>query len=119
MEELECPCCGQVRMDNEFMGKVVRLRKASRIPMPVTSGYRCPQYNATISDTGLDGPHTTGRAIDINLYGEILWRFMNYLNHAGITGIGLHQTGPYHGRFIHIDDLENKADRRRPWLWTY
>lgn len=116
-EELTCHCgCGRQEMDNEFMEKLVGMRLAMDRPFIVTSAYRCPDYNARISRTGTAGPHTTGRAVDIAMSGQSAYNLVELAYKMGITGIGLKQTGPHQGRFVHLDDLEGGT---RPWVWTY
>ena len=118
--ELRCRCCGKNLMVDSFMEKVVTIRKIAGFPFPVSSAYRCPIYNRAVSNTGLDGPHTTGHTIDFQVYG---YRAVAILGlavvHGGFTGIGVNQKGPIHKRFIHLDDLEEAIGRPRPWLWTY
>lgn len=67
--ELRCKCgCGQERMDPEFMRRfLIPLREQYGGPVILTSAYRCSEYNARISTTGYDGPHTTGRAVDVRV----------------------------------------------------
>lgn len=126
LEELTCPCgCGRMEMDDSFMKKVVCVRNITARPMIITSGFRCPDYNAKISKTGRNGPHTTGRALDIHIYGAnviglIVWFYhVNILNPQLHGGVGLNQQGEYHKRFLHIDDLEDTAEHPRPRVWTY
>ena len=120
--ELMCRCgCGQVKMDPEFMEKLCELRvEQYGKAMVVSSAYRCPAYNDRISKTGIDGPHTTGRAIDIKVHGPQAVKLLDAIfQHGDFTGIGIKQNGPYKGRFIHIDDLLSAHGRNRPWVWTY
>lgn len=116
--ELMCRCgCGQMMMQDEFMRKLVILRTQLGFPLPVSSGYRCPTHNTNISSTGPSGPHTTGRAVDIAIHGMNAYRLIQAaLESHAFTGIGVHQKGPYKGRFVHIDDLDNST---RPWIWSY
>ena len=125
--ELRCKCgnCDGGAMNNFFMHRLISLRENLAFPLIITSAYRCPAYNKQISDTEENGPHTTGRAIDIQIYGHraelLIQGAFRYgilgLNHGGL---GLHQRGPRHKRFVHLDDL-NKGDgfKTRPWVWTY
>lgn len=114
--ELQCRCCGEVRMHPEFMRKLVELRDRAGFPFPVTSAYRCPRHNSRVSSTGATGPHTTGRAIDIAVSRErALWIVSTAVEY-GFTGIGVHQRGD--GRFIHLDDLKY-PDYPRPSVWSY
>lgn len=114
--ELACPHCGEIDMDFDFMDKLEYVRTKYNRPMVVTSGYRCPEYNNQVSDTGLDGPHTTGKAVDIHVYGRNAHLLIWWAFDGGFQGIGVHQRGPYKERFVHFDTLEGG---HRPWIWTY
>lgn len=121
--EFACPCgeCGSdgSEMDSLFMAKLDDLRERLGFALIVTSGYRCPAYNSVLSTTGLDGPHTTGRAADISLSGDKVHRLLTQSSLGGwFTGIGLYQKGPHLGRFVHLDDLL-ETDHPRPRVWTY
>lgn len=118
LEELTCRCgCGRMEMDREFMRKLVALRRAFGVPLPLASAYRCPEHNARVSSTGPDGPHTTGRAVDPRVSGETAYRLVELALARGFTGIGIHQRGPMSSRFIHLDDLG--APHPRPRIWSY
>lgn len=114
-EELRCKCgCGQQNMRAGFMTKVEALRVAVGFPLPVTSAYRCPEHNARVSSTGLTGPHTTGRAIDLGVDRERAFHVLTVaLRLGGFSGIGVQQKGA--GRFIHLDSLTDG----RPTIWSY
>jgi uncharacterized protein YcbK (DUF882 family) len=69
--EFTCKCgCGRTFMEPDFLKKLDDLRSRVDFPFFVTSGFRCPSYNERISSTGRTGPHTTGRAVDLQLYGN-------------------------------------------------
>ena len=103
-------------MDDNFMNSLVYLREWADFLFPVTSGYRCPEYNKKI---GGGVAHTLGRAVDIHLIGSEVFKILEFLNNSEITGIGLSQQSNWNTRFIHIDDLENTNEHPRPWVWTY
>lgn len=116
MEELACPCgCNNMLMDGIFMKRLVAMREALDFPFVVTSGYRCPEYNSSISSTGMGGPHTTGRAVDIAISGENADKLVGSSYEHGMTGRGINQKGDK--RFIHLDDLP--SPRPRPRIWSY
>lgn len=123
-EEFACPCdmcvSNGTEMNIEFVKVLDTLRGIVGVPFIVSSGYRCPDYNIEVSSTGRDGPHTTGRAVDILMNGPTVVRTMALVlstwRHS-ISGIGLHQRGPHAGRFIHLDNLG--APYPRPRIWTY
>ena len=111
--EIICKCgCGMLpKLD--FMVKIEALRIAAGFPFTVPSGARCPKHNNAVSGTGLTGPHTTGRAIDIAVSRAQAHRLLVLACAAGFTGIGVAQKG--NGRFIHLDDLQEG----RPAVWSY
>jgi uncharacterized protein YcbK (DUF882 family) len=106
-------------MAPRFMRRLVELRKKLNFPLILTSAYRCPEYNARVSSTGSSGPHTTGQAVDIAVYGYRAAKLVGLARKYGFTGVGLKQKGPHVGRFVHLDDLEEADGRPRPWVWTY
>lgn len=111
--ELACKHCGRQEMQRDFMDRVERLRVTVGFPLPVTSAYRCPEYNARVSSTGLTGPHTTGRAIDLGVDRERAYRVLAAALQLGFTGIGIQQKG--YSRFIHLDSIAEG----RPTVWSY
>lgn len=119
-EELMCRCgCGGMEMDPYFMDKLHSLRKALGFPLTVSSGYRCPDYNKRISKSGYNGPHTTGRAVDIAISGGDALKLIQYACNFHLLGIGVKQSGPHEKRYIHIDDLTEKDGYPRPGVWSY
>lgn len=113
-DEMRCKGSGKCLMDPGFMDRLQRLRNALGLPMPVSSGYRSQEYNAQVSKTGRNGPHTTGRAVDITCDGGTMFKIIDLAPALGFTGIGI-------GRgFIHLDDLPPILGARpRPWVWNY
>lgn len=120
--ELRCKC-GQCSsgMVMAFMEKLELIRKDVRFAMPVTSAYRCPDHNDKETKSGRDGPHTTRRAVDVNIWGDQAYQVVHVAQLVGMTGIGVKQHGENKSRFVHLDDLQ--ADlargRPRPWIWSY
>lgn len=121
VEELRCRHCGKLHMDDTFMNKIVALRTKARFPFKISSGYRCPEYNDSISNTGSNGPHTTGHAIDIVCNSTQAMFLVENARDFGMTGIGINQRGDYSKRFVHLDDLlqDYNIGRNRPHIWTY
>lgn len=103
-------------MDKAFVGRLYLLRMRLGSGITITSGYRCPAHNATVSSTGRSGPHTTGHAADLDLNRERGFHILKWLEELGFTGIGFQQKG--NGRFIHLDDLSAPA-HPRPTIWSY
>lgn len=117
--ELRCKGTGKILIVPEFLDKLQMMRGLCKFPFLITSGYRSPEYNAKVAKTGLTGPHTTGRAVDIAVYGSNALKLIQTAITCGMTGIGVKQDGAMAGRFIHVDDLPNAAGQPRPWIWSY
>jgi len=117
--ELKCRCCGKNLMDPEFMEKLEVLRVHFDTPMVVTSAYRCPKHNYTVSTTGAKGPHTTGKAIDISIAGSDAHYLVRLAMRMGFTGIGINQKGAHISRFVHLDTLTEEEGYPRPRVWSY
>lgn len=118
LNELKCKCgCGRMELSPAFLAKLEELRVAYGKPMIITSGFRCPRYNALISATGDTGPHTVG-AVDIAIAGPDAYTLLQLAMLIGFSGIGLRQKGPFPSRFIHLDDLP-PTTHPRPRVWTY
>lgn len=115
--EFKCKHCGVQHMDDQFLLKLDELRHRYGKPLSVTSGYRCPQYNAKVSSTGLTGPHTTGHAADLLVDRGNAYHLLQLALELGFTGIGVQQKGA--ARFIHVDDLPNASGQPRPTVWSY
>lgn len=118
-EEMACKCCGKCDMDHEFMDKLQALREEIGVKLKVTSGYRCPEHNKKVSSSGKFGPHTTGKAVDLQVSGLVAFRILFHAPRMGFTGLGLQQKGLHNSRFIHLDTLQGSKNRPRPTVWTY
>ena len=117
-DELRCSHCGINNMNNLFMQRIVMLRELLGFPFVVTSAYRC-QNHPVEARKDSPGAHTTGQALDINVYGNNAHRLLDAALRAGFSGVGIAQKGEHSIRFIHLDDLGNSDDRPRPTVWSY
>lgn len=119
-----CNCSDLFHMDDLFMDKLQQARTAHGGPLLISSAYRCPLHNSQVSKTGLHGPHTTGCAADIQIFGENALRFLAIAAMV-FPRIGIQQKGDFNSRFIHVDSLtiqDNYKDNISfvsPALWTY
>lgn len=114
----ECKCgCGQNLTKPKHALRIDELRERCGFPMWITSGYRCPAYNAKVSTTGEDGPHTTGEATDLGVSRFQAYKVLEHGLALGFTGIGVQQKGK--ARFIHLDDLHEPEHAPRPTIWSY
>ncbi len=115
--ELRCKCGCGLLPSRQFMERVQELRDMMGIPFVVTSAMRCPAHNSKVSRTGLNGPHTTGRAIDIAMQGKDALTLVRLALAQNFTGIGVRHKG--YSRFIHLDDRPPGEGRPRPTIWSY
>lgn len=115
-DELKCKCgCNRVAMNIYFMDQIQAMRTELGFPFHVTSAYRCPRHNNLVSNTGFNGVHVEGIAIDLSVNGNQAYQIMTVAKQYGITGIGLqqHKGKP---RFIHLDA---GVGSNRPIIFTY
>ena len=110
--------CDEHLMHEGFMDRLEALRVDYGIAMVLSSAYRTPEHNDKVSSTGFDGPHTTGRAVDILVAGEDAYKLIALAVSRGFTGIGIKQKGAWDKRFIHLDDLPD-GSHPRPRIWSY
>ena len=117
IDEFRCKCgCMANEIKFDFVDKLQRLRTALGFPLHINSGYRCPEHNERVSTTGRDGPHTTGRAVDISVDRVLAHELLTEaIASNDFTGFGFKQHGV--SRFIHLDDLEHPHPR--PIIWSY
>ena len=113
--ELECPCCDRNRVTEAFLERLEALRDKMQCPLYLTSAYRCPIHNDSVSQTGLNGPHTTGQAVDVLISYKKAFLLAKYAFALGFTGVGVNQRGLLDKRFIHLDTLTVN----RPRIWSY
>jgi len=115
--ELRCRCgCDEALMDEKFMMRLDALRYRYNSPITLSSAYRCPKHNNAVSSTGLAGPHTTGKAVDMSVSGREAHKILELMYELNFQGVGVSQKGAHKSRFIHADDI---TEGNRPWVWTY
>lgn len=117
-DEMACRKTGKLMIDEAFMGQLEELRGLCGFPLIIGSGYRSPEHNVEVSDTGLDGAHTTGRAVDISVYGDRAFTVISHAIGMGIRRIGISQKGAIPSRFIHLDVVNDPAFPS-PRVWSY
>lgn len=114
-KELMCKCgCGEEKMNPSFMTKIVAGRRESSFRWSVTSAYRCKQHNRAVSNTGDYGPHTLGRALDIQVKtSQQRWFLVDLFRRLGMTRIGIGKD------FVHVDDMTAEDGTAEEVMWTY
>ena len=117
-DEMRCKGSGNVHMDEDFMTKLVSIRKKLSAPMTITSAYRDPEHNDRVGGSK-SSAHVEGKAVDIACYGEKAFKIVELALAEGFSGIGVSQKGPHGARFIHLDTMEINPLAARPWIWSY
>jgi uncharacterized protein YcbK (DUF882 family) len=117
--EASCQETGICDVDIPFMDLLQLTRDELHAPMNITSLYRHPSHTIEAAKE-TPGTHATGKAADVACHGHTAHRLLELLA-PRFYGIGIKQSGPYQGRFIHFDLVEagELSHVTRPWLWTY
>ena len=111
-KECKCSCCGLVDVSSDLLDLLQEARNVLG-PLQITSFYRCPSHNDNVSSTGLSGPHTTGKAVDIHVSNsQHRKKLIDYFSNK-VSGLGIAKT------FIHIDIISPEELNHRPNCWLY
>ena len=117
-DELRCKGTGEIHMNEEFMKKLIALRKEFNQPMTITSGYRDGSYNEVIGG-GKISAHLEGKAVDVACYGTKAYKLIQLAIKHGFNGIGIKQHSHPGKRFVHLDTVEHKDVQPILWIWSY
>ena len=104
--EFKCNCgnCDYDTVDSELIAVLQALRNYIGKPLVITSGNRCPDYNASIG--GSKGSyHIRGRAADIQIKGVSTCVIQGYLETAYHDKYGI----GFYDDFTHIDTRTKRA----------
>ena len=112
-KEVSCSHCGELKIHEDIMDLLQEARNDLG-PLSITSGYRCSEHNSNVSSTGANGPHTTGKALDIAVKNSQHRKQLIEYFAPKVTGLGIAKS------FIHIDLLyEEDGFEMRPNSWVY
>lgn len=106
-DEMRCPCCGIVKMDDRFMSMLDNFRATWGRPLFVTSGFRCKIHNKKVGGKP-DSKHLSGEAADIGVGPSERYEFMKLAMRLGFGGLGVAKT------FVHLDSRQGVQS-----IWTY
>ncbi len=112
-DEFRCSCCNRLEISSDIMDLLQTARNELG-PLTITSAYRCPDHNSSVSSTGPFGPHTTGMSVDIHVSNSQHRKTLIDYFATKVTGLGIAKT------FIHIDLLTAEHGfEMRPNAWKY
>jgi len=106
--EFRCPCakCETVVVMG-LVDRLQRIRDAIRMPIRITSGYRCKTYNAQVGGE-TDSAHLTGEAVDVLMpSNEYAYYFLEQA-FRWFVRIGIYD------RHVHLD-VSNQLPQPRCW----
>lgn len=88
-----------VKVDEKLLTLLENIRNHTGKPVHINSGYRSPEYNATLKNASPRSQHCNGKAVDIWVEGVTPKQIADiaecYLGSSG--GIGIYKT------FTHVD----------------
>ncbi len=97
--EFRCHHCGVLKVEMALVDRLEVLRGRIGWPIEVLSGYRCPEYNASIG--GADRSyHQCGMAADIRWPGSTPDQMAVWARDTGFGGVGVYYSS---GGFVHVD----------------
>lgn len=101
--EVTCKCgCSQDTIDVVTVAVMEQVRDHFNAPIRVTSGNRCPAYNAKVGGAK-SSQHLLGRAVDIQVEGVSPAQVFAYLDPIHTGGLGSYPT------FTHLDSRSSRA----------
>lgn len=109
-EEMSCPCCGDMKMENDVLQAIEAVRCEYGKPIFINSAYRCKKHNQAVGGK-ISSSHLAGLAIDIacKTSRERYGLFRHLIQHFTRLGFG--------DGFIHVDlDHLNKVPNV---IWDY
>ncbi len=99
--EFKCPCqnCDGGKMSLFFMSTLQGLRYQIGFPLHINSGFRCPEYNASLENSSPKSQHMIGLAADISTITltPSQKHFLVEKAFQRFTGVGIYKN------FIHLD----------------
>ena len=112
-EEFQCSHCQELKIHSSIVDLIQTARNELG-PLSITSAYRCSEHNSNVSKTGPNGPHTTGKAVDISVKDSQHRKQLITYFAPKVTGLGIAKS------FIHVDLLdEEDGFEMRPNSWVY
>ena len=116
--EFVCSHCNALSISPIVLDFLQSYRTQTGKSVAITSAYRCPSLNDAVSNTGKDGPHTTGFAVDISTNSQTQYELLRFALHYNPRplGIGIAKT------FTHLDWCDADVNEKylvRPNVWRY
>jgi len=117
-KEFVCTHCNALKISPIVLDFLQSYRTFTGKSVVITSAYRCPEHNNSVSSTGEDGPHTTGFAIDISTNTQSQYQLLRFALHYTPRPLGLGIAKS----FTHLDWCDVDVGEKyvvRPNVWRY
>ena len=88
-DEFKCQGSGELKISPVVLDFCQAFRNMHGEGVSITSGYRSPEHNNSVSSTGLDGPHTTGLAIDIATNTQTQYKLIRFALNYNPQAMGM------------------------------
>ena len=105
--EFECPDCHKVVVRLRLISALQQLRDRVKVPITITSGYRCTAYNRKIGGVA-NSRHISGEAADVHIHGltpKEMYAHAIMVEEFRTGGVGIYPQR----RFIHLDVRDGSA----------
>jgi len=120
--EFECNCdnkdCKEQKIELKLIAKLQYLRESLKMPLRITSGYRCQKYQDKLAKKGLKtakkSQHVEGRAVDIRPAGGRGVDFDKRKKKLLEVCEKLFKAIGVAGNFLHVD---LRDDKNRRWYY--
>jgi len=82
--EFACQCCGKTKVNIQLIIALKKLREKVKVPIIITSGYRCPLHNKEVGGAKYS-QHCLGNAVDIKIKGYTPAQVARLAKECGFT----------------------------------
>lgn len=107
--ELECPCCHEIIVNQDFIEALQDLRDSVGRPFRITSGFRCEKHNKEVGGAE-NSRHLKGVAVDILIRdwsSEDIHKLLCFATSVrpklGESGVGIYRS------WVHFDLRDSNA----------
>lgn len=102
LDEFQCSCCHQVKIEPELLEKLQKLRTMVNFPFVLNSAFRCIAHNKKEGGKPKSF-HLQGKAVDVLMKGKDIVAFAILAEEIGFKGIGSYRDNKGNPVFIHLD----------------
>jgi len=116
--EFACKSSKELKISPRILDFLQAWRTHVEERVTINSGYRSPNYNMSVSKTGMDGPHTTGLAVDLATNTQTQYQLLKFVMNYTEPPIGIGVAK----NFTHVDYCDETVNPKfnvRPNVWRY